>query len=296
MSHHIVEVRDLHFVYPDGKAALNGVTFRISHGESVALVGANGAGKSTLLLHLNGCYAPTGGAVRIGDHEVTQKNLTEVRKSVGMVFQDSDDQLFLPTVGDDVAFGPLNLGFSADEVARRVDEALRLVDAVRLKARQPHRLSGGEKRMAAIATILAMGPEILVMDEPSSNLDPRARRRLIDLLRSFRHTKILATHDLDMVLDLCQRTIVLKEGRVVADGPTLEVFRNEEVLAASHLEKPLRMQGCPSCSPEKPSVQAGCVSPLITEMDHRHEAHDLPHEHDGEGPHYHHHGHHEHKE
>lgn len=247
MSHHIVEVEDLGYCYPDGTRALNGLSFRITHGESVAVVGANGAGKSTLLLHLNGYLAPERGKVRIGDFPLTAQTVQDVRKTVGMVFQDPDDQLFMPTAGEDVAFGPTNLGLPAEEVEARVNESLARVGALRLKDRPPYRLSGGEKRAVAIATVLAMSPSILVLDEPTSNLDPAARRSFIELLATFRHTKILATHDLDMVLDLCPRTIVLKEGRVAADGPTAKIFSDEALLRDCRLEKPLRMQGCPAC-------------------------------------------------
>jgi cobalt/nickel transport system ATP-binding protein len=166
-----------------------------------------------------------------------------------MVFQDPDDQLFMPTVYDDVAFGPLNLGLPPEEVQARVTEALARVEALHLQDRPPYRLSGGEKRSVAIASVLSMKPDILVMDEPTTGLDPRARRRLIELLRGFHHTKIIATHDLDLVLDLCERTIVIHNGRVTADGPTAAIFQDQELLAASHLEKPLRLQGCPVCSP-----------------------------------------------
>lgn len=248
MSHHIVQVEDLSFRYPDGTPALQGLSFRITHGESVAVVGANGAGKSTLLLHLNGYLAPTHGKVRVGDHPLTRETVQDVRKAVGMVFQDPDDQLFMPTVYEDVAFGPLNLGLPPDEVDHRVLEALTRVGALRLKDRPPYKLSGGEKRIVAIATVLSMSPSILVMDEPSSNLDPQARRQLIDLLRTFEHTKIIATHDLDLVLDVCHRTIVMKDGKITADGPTLDVFRDDALLAVSHLERPLRLQGCPVCA------------------------------------------------
>jgi cobalt/nickel transport system ATP-binding protein len=247
LSHHIVEVSDLHYTYPGGTAALNGVSFRITHGESVAVVGANGAGKSTLLLHLNGYLPPQKGTVRVGDFPLTRETVKEVRRTVGMVFQDPDDQLFMPTVGEDVAFGPLNLGLPREEVDLRVTNSLERAGVPHLRDRPPYRLSGGEKRAVAIATVLAMSPDVLVMDEPTSNLDPASRRRLIELLKSFRHTKIIATHDLDMVLDVCSRTIVFREGRVTADGPTLEIFRDEALLRASNLEKPLRLQGCPVC-------------------------------------------------
>ncbi len=247
MSHHIVQVADLRYTYPDGTEALRGVNFRITHGEAVAVVGANGAGKSTLLLHLNGYLTPQHGTVRIGDFPLTKQTLQDVRKTVGMVFQDPDDQLFMPTVGEDVAFGPLNLGLPPEEVESRVTGALERVGALGLRERPPYRLSGGEKRAVAIATVLAMSPDILVMDEPSSNLDPAARRRLIELLKTFRHTKIIATHDLDLVLDLCPRTIVFSHGTIAADGPTGEIFADEELLGRSGLEKPLSLQGCPIC-------------------------------------------------
>jgi cobalt/nickel transport system ATP-binding protein len=244
---HIVEVADLEYTYPDGTRALRGVSFRVRQGESVAVVGANGAGKSTLLLHLNGCLTPQKGSVRIGDFLLTKKALAEIRRTVGMVFQDADDQLFMPTVYEDVAFGPLNLGLPRHEVEARVEQALTRVGALGLRDRPPHRLSGGEKRSVAIATVLAMSPAILVMDEPSSNLDPAARRRLIKLLQSFEHTRIIASHDLDMVMEVCSRTLVFHQGKMLADGPTAEVLQDEELLAVSHLEKPLRLQGCPIC-------------------------------------------------
>ncbi|HSH13259.1 MAG TPA: ABC transporter ATP-binding protein, partial [Desulfurivibrionaceae bacterium] len=210
-------------------------------------VGANGAGKSTLLLHLNGYLAPSEGQVRIGDYQLTPETVREVRRTVGMVFQDPDDQLFMSSVFDDVAFGPLNLGLTPEEVTARVEQALATVGVSHLKNRPPHRLSTGQKRRVAIASVLSMSPDILVMDEPSAGLDPRARSQLITLLSSFQHTKIIATHDLDLVVDLCERTIVMHDGLVSADGPTLEIFADEQLLAASCLEKPLRMQGCPVC-------------------------------------------------
>lgn len=247
MSHHIVEVKDLKFHYPDQTSALEGVSFQIQHGESVAIVGANGAGKSTLLLHLNGYLTPTDGMVRIGDFQLTPQTLQDVRRTVGMVFQDPDDQLFMSTVFDDVAFGPLNLGHTADEVGALVEKALETVGVAHLKRRPPHRLSTGQKRRVAIASVLSMSPDILVMDEPTAGLDPQARTQLIHLLKTFQHTKIIATHDLDLVVDLCERTIVMHDGKIRADGPSLEIFNNDEILAGSCLEKPLRMQGCPIC-------------------------------------------------
>ena len=247
MSHHLVEAENLRHVYPDGTVALRDVSFRITHGESVAVIGANGAGKSTLLLHLNGYLTPTAGEVRIGDSSFTRKTLPEIRRRVGMVFQDPDDQLFMPTVYEDVAFGPVNLGLSAPEVEARVQEALKRVGAEHLRERPPYRLSGGEKKRVAIATVLSMAPDILVMDEPTNGLDPFARRRLMELLKDFRHTKIFTSHDLDMVLELCERTIVLHDGEIRADGPTLDIFRDDGLLAGCRLEKPLSMQECPVC-------------------------------------------------
>lgn len=249
MSHHLVEVNELRYTYPDGTQALAGVDFRITHGEAVAIVGANGAGKSTLLQHLNGYLWPSSGQVRIGDYALTKQNLQDARRSVGMVFQDPDDQLFMPTVREDVAFGPLNLGLSEEDALQRVTTALRQVGALHLQDRPPQRLSSGEKRAVAIATVLAMSPDVLVLDEPSAGLDPKSRRQLIDWLTGYTHTKIIATHDLDLVLDLCQRTIVLSAGKVLADGPTHAIFQDQKLLEQSRLEKPLRIQDCPICSP-----------------------------------------------
>ena len=254
MSHHIVEVSNLHYVYPDGTVALQEVSFLIHHGESVAVIGANGAGKSTLLLHLNGYLTATSGAIRIGDALLGKDTLAGIRRTVGMVFQDPDDQLFMPTVFDDIAFGPFNLGLSATEVETRVTAALQRVDALELRDKAPYHLSSGEKKRVAIATVLSMLPEILVLDEPTSGLDPHARRQLMALLRGFHHTRIITTHDLDMVLELCERTIVLHDGEVMADGPTREIFQDGELLATCRLEKPLGMQSCPLCSPKKSQV------------------------------------------
>lgn len=244
MSHHIIEVKDVEYVYPDSTIALRGISCRILHGESVAIVGANGAGKSTLLSHLSGIIAPSKGSIRVGDYPVNKQTLAHVRRSVGMVFQNPDDQLFMPTVFDDVAFGPLNLGLPAEEVEKRVMDALCTVGVSNLIHKAPYKLSGGQKRSVAIATVLSMLPDVLIMDEPSAGLDPLARRQLINLLKKFEHTRVIATHDLDLVLDVCERTIVLSDGRILADGPTFQIFTDESLLAKSNLEKPLRMQGC----------------------------------------------------
>ena len=283
MSHHIVEVKQLRHIYPDGTMALRDVSFRIHHGESVAIIGANGAGKSTLLLHLNGYLAATAGTIRIGDQQLGKETLAEIRRTVGMVFQDPDDQLFMPTVYDDVAFGPLNQGLDAAAVERQVTDALERVDALALRDKPPYHLSGGEKKRVAIATVLSMLPEILVLDEPTAGLDPRARRQLIALLRAFHHTRIVTSHDLDMVLELCERTIVLHNGTVMADGPTLEIFADEALLAACHLEKPFSMQGCPVCTPDSTRRPRPAPRPLVPPHgDHEHDHH---HEHSHEHSH-----------
>jgi cobalt/nickel transport system ATP-binding protein len=248
VSHHIVELRDVTHVYPDGTDALGGISLRITHGEAVALVGANGAGKSTLLMHLNGCLTPTSGTVRIGDYPVRKETLAQVRRTVGMIFQDPDDQLFMPTLRDDVAFGPYNLGLTGSELDERVQDALSCMDIVHLADRPSYRLSAGEKRRAAIACVLAMTPDILVLDEPTTGLDPMGRRQMIGILKGFSHTRIVATHDLDLVLEVCPRTVVLHRGVVRADGPTLDIFTDAGLLADCHLEPPLSLLGCPVCS------------------------------------------------
>lgn len=239
MSHHFIEARDLCFAYPDGQSALEGVSFTILHGESVAIIGGNGAGKSTLLLHLNGVLRPTRGEIQIGGFPITRENIAKVRSTVGIVFQDADDQLFMPTVFEDVAFGLGHLGLATDDIEIRVMRALETVGAAHLKSRQPYRLSGGEKRAVAIAGLLVMQPSILVLDEPSSGLDPAARRRLIKLLAGFTHTKIIATHDLDLVLDLCSRVLVMNQGHIEADGHPAEIFTDANLLARCNLEAPL---------------------------------------------------------
>ena len=247
MSHHITAVKDLHYIYPDGHKAINGMSFEIHHGESVGIIGANGAGKSTLLMLLMGVLFPCQGEVRVGEVLVTKKTLPSIRQRMGMVFQDPDDQLFMTTVYDDVAFGPRNYKLEEKEVEKRVHQALEMVGILHLKDRAPFKLSGGEKRAAAIASVLSMQPDILVMDEPTSALDPKSRRRLMKLLNSFEHTKIITSHDLDMVYELCTRTIVIKNGEVAADGPTSEILVNAELMDACGLEMPLALQSCPIC-------------------------------------------------
>lgn len=239
MSHHIVEVKDLYFSYPDGTEALKSISLRILHGESVGITGANGAGKTTLLLNLNGHLLPTKGEISIGDIPLNKKTRHEIRKKVGLVFQRPDDQLFMPTVYEDVAFGPVNLGLGPEKVAERVKNALETVGCLHLSHRPPHRLSEGQKKNITIATVMAMNPDILVMDEPASNLDPKSRRKLINLLKGFKHTKIIASHDLDLILDVCERCILLKDGKVIVDSPVEEILSNEALLEENGLELPL---------------------------------------------------------
>jgi len=247
VSHHRIAIENLGFTYPDGTVALTGVSLEVVHGESVALVGANGAGKSTLLLHLNGVLMATEGSVVVGDLPVTRETLPNIRRAVGTVFQDPEDQLFMPTVFDDVAFGPLNLRMPADQARARVQACLEQVGAWHLRDRPPHRLSAGEKRRVAVAAVLAMSPDILLLDEPSTGLDPRGRRQVIELLRGFAHTKLIVTHDLDLAVELCPRAVILDAGRVVADGPTNRILGDDALLERCGLETPPSARPCPRC-------------------------------------------------
>lgn len=242
MSHHYLLFDDVHYSYPNGYEALRGISLRITHGEKVALVGVNGAGKSTLLLHTNGLLMPDRGEVILGGITLTRKTLNLVRQSVGLVFQDPDNQLFMPTVEEDVAFGPSNMGLTEEEIESRVVEALEAVGALHLRKKSPYHLSGGQKKSVSIATVLSMEPSVLILDEPTANLDPRARRQTIDLLSRFSHTMLVATHDMEMVWDLCPRTIVMQDGRIVADGATRTVFEDVALLEACGLEQPCRMR------------------------------------------------------
>ncbi len=234
--HHTIEVEKLSYAYPDGHVALREASLIIAPGEKVALVGPNGAGKSTLMLHLNGILQGQG-SVRVCGLDVINKNLGKVRAAVGLVFQNPDDQLFSPTVFDDVAFGPIYQGLKEPEVRARVTQALDAVHMREYAQRVSHHLSTGEKKRIAIATVLSMEPEILVLDEPSAGLDPRARRSLINLLRELPQTMLVSTHDLRLVHELFPRTIVMDDGRIVADGPTEQLLNDEALLNAHGLEK-----------------------------------------------------------
>lgn len=245
MSRHKLEVKNLHFSYPDGHEAIKDISFTICHGESVGIIGANGSGKSTLLLLIMGVLFPDSGEVLVGDVTVTRKNLSIIRQQLGMVFQDSDDQLFMTTVFDDIAFGPRNYRLDEKEVKTRVEEALEMVGIPHLADRAPFKLSGGEKKVAAIASILSMKPDILIMDEPTSGLDPKSRRRLINILQGFSHTQAIASHDLDMVMATCERVIIINNGEIAASGPTTDILKNGELLSFCGLEIPLSLQNCP---------------------------------------------------
>jgi cobalt/nickel transport system ATP-binding protein len=234
--HHTIEVEKLSFAYPDGHAALNNTSLSIAPGEKVALVGPNGAGKSTLMLHLNGILMGSG-VVRVCGLDVGAKTLGKVRAAVGVVFQNPDDQLFSPTVFDDVAFGPIYQGLPRAEIEQRVEQALDAVHMRDYAKRVSHHLSMGEKKRIAIATVLSMTPEILALDEPSAGLDPRARRSLINLLRELPQTMLVSTHDLPLVRELFPRTVIMDRGEIVADGPTESLLNDVALLEAHGLEK-----------------------------------------------------------
>lgn len=233
----VLSIEDLHFHYPDGHVALQGVSLKLCEGDKVALVGPNGAGKSTLMLHLNGILSGEG-EMSVAGMRIEPDNLPAIRAMVGLVFQNPDDQLFSPTVFEDVAFGPLHMGLPEEEVFARVDEALEMVRMSAYRERLSHHLSVGEKKRIAIATVLSMRPQILVLDEPSAGLDPRARRGLINLLRDLPITMLVSSHDLRMVRELFPRMVIMDEGKIVADGPTLDLMDNEALLESHGLEKP----------------------------------------------------------
>ncbi len=233
-----LEVAGLAFTYPDGPPALHGVDLEVAAGERVALLGPNGAGKTTLALHLIGIHRAHAGTVRVVGVELTDASLAEIRQRVGVVFQDPDDQLFMPTVREDVAFGPANLGLRGQPLEDRVAEALGAVGMAEAGARAPHHLSGGERRRVALATALAMHPDVLVPDEPTPGLDPASRRELVEVLVALSVTTLVVTHDLPFALELCPRTVVMAGGRVTADGATADVLADPQLLAANRLELP----------------------------------------------------------
>jgi cobalt/nickel transport system ATP-binding protein len=237
-----IRVQQLCFAYPDGRVALDSVEIEVGRGERVALLGPNGAGKTTLALHLNGVLRAARGEVVVDGLTLDDATVREIRRRVGIVFQDPDDQLFMPRVWDDVAFGPANYGVEGAALVERVDAALAAVGMEGEATRVPHHLSFGQKRRVAIATVLAMEPSILVLDEPSSNLDPRSRRELAELLGGFGHTMLIVTHDLLFAAELCERAVILDEGRIVADGPAITILHDATLLDAHRLELPRTME------------------------------------------------------
>lgn len=217
MEDNIIEIENLSYSYPDGNRALSDINLEVEHGEALGIIGANGAGKSTLLLHLNGILQGSG-KIKIAGQELTEKNINFIRRIVGLVFQDPDSQLFMPTVFEDVGFGPTNMGMKKQEVAASVRSALEEVDMLPLIARSPHHLSVGEKKRISIATVLSMNPQVLVMDEPSSNLDPKHRREMIKLLNKLEMTKVIASHDLELIAQTCSRVVLMENGKIISGG------------------------------------------------------------------------------
>ena len=243
MSHIHIDVENVSFGYEKGINILSGISFHASQADSIGIIGANGVGKSTLLKLMVGLYLDFEGSIRVEKIPVERNTLSQIRSKIGYVFQDSDSQLFMTTAYEDIAFAPRNYGLPESEVQRRVEQALCQVGIEHLKDKQIYKMSGGEKKLVSIATILSMTPDIILMDEPSIALDPRNRRNLIRILNSFEHLKIIASHDLDLILDTCGRTILMADGRIVCDGPTRDILTNKELLEDNGLELPFCLQG-----------------------------------------------------
>ena len=233
-----LKINNLSYAYPDGHKALKGIDFSIDQGESIAILGPNGAGKTTLILHLNGILGELKGEIEVDGLEYSTENIGKIRKTVGVVFQDPDDQLFMPTVIEDVMFGPKNFGYSNEESETNAVEALKMVGMENFQDRAPHHLSFGQKRKVAIATVLASKPKLLVLDEPASNLDPASRRDLIDILIKLDISIILVTHDLPMALEICERSLVLNEGIIKEDSLTKDILQNKQLMKENRLELP----------------------------------------------------------
>lgn len=242
MSENLLEVRDLSYTYPGGETPFSGISFSIRRGESVGVIGPNGAGKSTLLKLLAGLLLPYGGSARVTGTPVEKKTLREIRKKLGYVFQDSDSQLFMRTVEEDVAFAPFNYGYSCEETEERVRKALELVHMEEFRKRPVYHLSGGEKKLASIATVLSVSPEILLLDEPYTALDPKNRENLIHILNELPYAKLIAGHDLDLIWDCCERTVFLNHGKIIYDGDTGTLMRDTDFLTANGLLPPLSMK------------------------------------------------------
>lgn len=238
-----LRLKDVHYTYPDGVKSLQGISFEIYNGEKVALVGPNGAGKSTLMTVVIGIRLPQAGKVEVFGQVLNSRTRREIRRQVGLVFQDPDDQLFCPTVFEEVAFAPLNMGFTRAQVAEMVARALKQVDLEGYERRSSFHLSFGERKRLAFATVLSYSPEVLLIDEPSANLDPQHRRQTINLLKSLPQTMLIATHDLDLVLDVCKRCFVINKGQIVAEGDVESILTDEQLLLANGLELPLSRQG-----------------------------------------------------
>ena len=238
MNEHYLSVDNLSFEYPDGYRALSNVNLSLSKGERLGVLGPNGAGKTTLILHLNGILGELKGDIKLNEISYTEENISQIRKSVGLVFQDPDDQLFMPTVLEDVMFGPKNFGFNEKQVKENSIKALEQVKMLEFIDKPPHHLSFGQKRKVAIASVLASEPELLVLDEPSSNLDPASRRELIDILKNLEVSIILVTHDLPMALEICGRSVILNNGKVTADTDTYKILKDEKTMSDNRLELP----------------------------------------------------------
>ncbi len=238
----MIAIEGVSFAYADGTKALDHISLVITKGSSVGIVGANGAGKSTLVNHLNGCILPQEGRITVGKTIINKKNLEQIRKQVGLLFQNPDDQLFTARLYDDVAFGPENLGMNPADIATQVEAALRELHLWELRDKPPAHLSQGEKRFAAFAAVLVMNPEVMVMDEPTADLDPKNRRKLIHLINALERTTIIVSHDLDFIWDTCDRVCIMNKGHLTAAGCTREILRNRELLEANNLELPLRLQ------------------------------------------------------
>jgi len=241
LSRPIISVQNISFTYPDGKKALENVSFDVYQGESVALIGPNGAGKSTLLLHLNGSMGipdDKRAKIKIAEIELTRNNLKEIRKNVGIVFQNPDDQLFMPSVFDDIAFGPINLGYPDSLIKKKVTKALEAVGLAHFEKRTSYHLSYGEKKLVSIATIISMDPKLVVLDEPTNGLDPRGKKKIINILKNMTVTKVIATHDLEMAYELCNRAILINEGEIIAIGDAGDIIENEQLMLENGLETP----------------------------------------------------------
>ncbi len=238
----MIAIEGLSFSYSDGTRAIEQISLAVAERSSVGIVGANGAGKSTFVNHLNGYYLPQEGSISIGDIKVCKKNLDRIHKVVGLLFQNPDDQLFTARLYDDVAFGPENLGMKRADIARLVEDALRELGLWELRDKAPAHLSQGQKRFASFATVLVMNPEVIIMDEPTADLDPKNRRKLINLVNGLKKTTVTVSHDLDFIWDTCQRVCIMNQGRIVADGAARDILSNRALLEANHLELPLRLQ------------------------------------------------------